>query len=167
MLVCLDQKPPVVASPIEPIGQDEKLDIATFDLEPLHGAAGGRRFYPLSQNSPPPIRGGDKLAFIGYPGRFRLETNIGVQFGRFTYGVNVSDLSGLSVVADISQMRFIYDQPPKDSPNPHGGISGSPCFLVRNQRKPQLVAFANSVGLSLLHLTHVNCLNPDGTIDNR
>jgi hypothetical protein len=167
MLICLDRKPPVVLNSIVPIDQDAKLDIATFDADSLQGACGDRKFYPLDRNPPPRIQKGEKLAFIGYPGRFRSETDLGVHFGTFAYGVNVSDLSGRSVVADISQMRFIYDQPPKlqDAPNPHGGISGSPCFLVRNQRKPKLVAFATSVGLNLLHLTHVNCITPDGTID--
>ncbi len=167
MLICLDRKPPVVLDSIAPIDQDPKLDIATFDAASLQGACGDRKFYPLNLNPPPRIHKGEKLAFIGYPGRFRSETELGVHFGRFAYGVNVSDLSGLSVIADISIMRFIYDQSPilQDSPNQHGGISGSPCFLVRNQRKPQLVAFATSVGLDLIHLTHVHCLNPDGTIN--
>jgi hypothetical protein len=168
MLLCLDRNPPVVLDPVEPIGQDERLDIATFDLEPLQGVLGDRRFYPLCQKPPPQVHVGDKLALIGYPGRFRHETDQGVQFGRFAYGINVSDVSGQSLVADISQMRFIYDQEPKlEEPSQHGGISGSPCFLVRDKRPPQLVAFVTSVAvaLNLLRLTSVLCLNPDGTID--
>jgi hypothetical protein len=149
MLLGLDRKPPVVFAPAEPLGQDEHVDVASFDLEALQSVLGDRRFYPLRRNPSPAVHAGDKLALIGYPGWFRVETDQGVQFGRFAYGINVSDLSGLSLVADISEMRFIYDreQQPEDT-NQHGGISGSPCFLIRDKRPPQLVAIATSVALN-------------------
>jgi hypothetical protein len=151
LCVCLDRNPPVILDQGQLIDQDKQLDIATFDIEPLLAACVGRKFYPLNQNSACRLKNGDPLAFVGYPGKFRSATDEGVQFGRMLHGVSVSDVSNLRVAAKISKA--------------HGGISGTPCFLVRSGKPSLLVGFATEEGFGILWFTHAHCLNVDGTIN--
>lgn len=164
LLVCLDQNPPVVLDSNQLIDQDERLDITTFDMTPLLGACFGRKFYPINQNPPRKVTNGDRLYFLGYPGVFRSATDEGVSFGRMRYAVNTSAVSGSYFYADISKAKSIYDQKVKSKEDLYGGISGSPCFLVRRDRPVHLLGFANSISLKILRFTHASCLNSDGTI---
>ena len=135
MLVCLDRNPPVVLA-AQPIDQDETLDLATFDMEPLLGACGGREFFRLNQISRDPLEKGDKLFFLGYQGCFRSVSEEGVQFGRGVYAVNVTGVDGPRFYSDISGARRLYVQEPKlaEQADLHRGISGSPCFLLRQNQ---------------------------------
>ena len=156
MCVCLDWKNPVVFAPNKPLGEDQKLDIATFDMEPLLAACGGRKFFPLNQNPPRKVEKGDALFFIGFPGNLRcvVENKLGV--GRAPYAVMCCSVEGLRFCSDISKVVTQSDQ--------LGGISGCPCFLARESRPIQLVGFATSVWTKYLFFTHARCLNLDGTI---
>ena len=58
MCVCFDWGPFVVLTIEKPIDEDEKLDIATFDMEPLLAAYGGRKFYPLNHKPPRKVEKG-------------------------------------------------------------------------------------------------------------
>jgi hypothetical protein len=162
--ICLDQGSPVVLQ-AEPIDQDARLDIATFDMESLLSACSGRKFYPLEQNPPRPVVSGDRIFLIGYPGVFRSATVESVQFGRTPYALSVSDSSadGLRFSADIS--KAIYEE--SQLQDKHGGISGSPCFLIRQGWPAQLVGFTSEDCMSILWFTHARCLNRDGTISRR
>ena len=51
LAVCLyDVSNPVIFTPDGPIGEDQSLDIATFDMKPLLAACGRQKFYSLNQN---------------------------------------------------------------------------------------------------------------------
>jgi hypothetical protein len=168
ILVCLDQNPPVVLG-TPPIDQDEALDLATFDMEPLLAACSGRIFFRLNQISPHRLEEGDKLFFLGYPGCFRSVSEEGLQFGRAAYALNVTGVDGPRFYSDISSAKTLDSQVPKTvaQDDRHRGISGSPCFVVRQNTPVQLVGFTTSLFMGHLWFTHARCLNSDGTINRK
>ena len=156
MCICLDRNNPVVFAPDKPIGEDRDLDIATFDMEPLLPACSGRAFYPLNQNPARRVSKGDVVFFIGFPGHLRRVVDGALGFGRSPFGLRVCSVDGLEFHADVSNISTRGDK--------FKGISGCPCFLVREGRPILLVGFARSVWTNYLRFTHARCLNPDGTI---
>lgn len=116
MCVCLDQHAPVVFDQNEPIDHDSNLDIAAFDISPVLAACGGRQFYRLDLNPAPSVTKGDKVVLLGNQGMFRSATGEGVEFGVTTYACEVSDVSGLRVVANLSTARKAYAKQPVRTP---------------------------------------------------
>jgi hypothetical protein len=170
MCVFLDRNPSIGVKGVDlnfqPLDQDKHLDLVTFDIEPLLSECRNRKFYPLNQNPARRVEKGNQLAFLGYPGVLRSAAVEYVQFGSMVYAIEVSSVDGLIFHSDMSKARTIYKHPleliePSDR---HGGISGSPCFWVRQGRPAQLVGFARSEWMGFLWFTHARCLNPDGTI---
>jgi hypothetical protein len=160
MCLCLDKGNPVVFAPDEPLGEDRELDVATFQMESLLPACDRRKFYPLHQNPARRVAKGDKLFLIGFPGYLRLALDEFVKFGRQPYGIGVASVDGLLFHSDISRLNL--------DPRQFAGISGCPCFLVREDRPIQLVGFATSLVLSrYLGFVHSRCLDVDGKINRR
>jgi hypothetical protein len=159
MCLCLDARNPVVFTPNASIDESEQLDIATFDMEPLLSACGERKFYPLHQAPARQVKAGDKLFFIGFPGYLRVDSPEFIAFGRAPYATGVSGVSGSGFLSDITNLKL--------EPHQFGGISGCPCFLVREDRPIQLIGFATSTALSYLHFVHARCLKPNGTIGDK
>jgi hypothetical protein len=95
--------------------------------------------------------------FVGFPGHFRCVEDGAMGFGRQAFAVCVADCNhdGLKFISNISSLSL--------PPNELAGISGSPCFLVRENFPIQLVGFATKVSMNLLSFTHARCLNHDGT----
>jgi hypothetical protein len=168
MLVCLEYNPQTLIpfNDLKPIDQDERLDLVTFDMSPLRGACLTRKFYALHQNPPRKLNIGDKLVLIGNPGIYRMEVTAGLLTGATVYGVNVSSVDGFRFQADISDVNVQEKLPPARKPqsSPHGGISGSPCFLYRDGRPCELVGFVTGDWMKLLFFSHASCINRDGTI---
>jgi hypothetical protein len=158
MGICLDVSNPVVFDPVSPIDENQELDLATFDISSLTAACQGRKFYSLAENPPRNVADEDRLFFIGFPGKNRevRESDGALGFVRAPFAVLVCSVSKWKFLADISGLAI----PPHD----FGGISGCPCFLIRENRTPQLVGFATSVWSDCLSITHAKCLNRDGTI---
>ena len=169
MCICLDRGNPVGFDKREPSDQDASLDIVTFDMAPFLAACVGCRFYSLHQNPPPRVVKGNRIVLKGYQGIFRLATADSLGFGSTTYSIKVSDVSGMRLVASLfkTKQKFLMSPIRKSGPetNHHGGISGSPCFLVEKSRPPRLVGIVTEYGQDSLWFTHVGCLNPDGTIN--
>ena len=160
MLVCLDSGLFVVLDAEKPLGEDEKLDIATFDMDSLLAACGGRKFYPLNQKPPRKVKRGDVLFVVGFPGHFRQVKDIHLSYGRQAFAIVVADCNhdGSKFISSIPSLNLTSDQ--------LAGISGSPCFLVRQNFPIQLVGFVAEAAMDILHFTHARCLNPDGTIND-
>ena len=167
MCVCLDRKTPVVFDEYEPIDQDANLDIATFDISPVLAACDGRMFYPLNRNPASRVVKGDKLVLLGDQGIFRSATDEGLEFGATTYAIEVSSVDGLRFHSNISKAETRHARSPVGIPksSPHGGISGSPCFLVRQDSPSKLVGFVTGHLMDYLCFTHASCLNSNGTIN--
>jgi len=72
--------------------------------------------------------------------------------------VLVYSVDGLRFHCDVSSVLTKSDQ--------FGGISGCPCFLLREGRPILLAGFATSLWKEFLCFTHAGCLNFDGTISN-
>jgi hypothetical protein len=166
--LCLDRANPVVFNPGDPIDQDERLDIATFDMGDMLPACRGLKFYPLNRNPAPVVKKKDLLVFVGYPGQFRTTTDKSVEFGNVTFAIYVSDANRFSVVSDMTDNVSLFEKQFKqiNAEYSYGGISGSPCFLVRADKRVHLMGFVHSYSesLKLLQITHARCINPDGSI---
>lgn len=167
MLLCFLQPHPVVLKNKQPLDYDKHLDIAIFDVENLLPALGKSRFFSFHLNATPKTSIGDHLIFIGYPGVFRYELENEIQFGRVPYATMISSVDGLRFHSDISNAR--YDEPElKNQTRPHGGISGSPCFRVKEGKPAQLIGFTTGYfggnSMDYLCFTSARCLNPDGSI---
>jgi hypothetical protein len=156
-----------VLGALQPVDADEHLDIATFDMAPfLKDLPQDCSFFQYDCKRPQLVKSGDALAFIGYPGRVRADTSLGVRFKRQANAVFAYDLNETTIVTDVSRLMpglrdGLGDQVPDMD---FGGISGSPCFLVRPNATLRLVGFAKEGALKMLKLTRVSCLNADGTI---
>jgi hypothetical protein len=149
------------------IDQDEKLDLACFDMEPFLDKCAESQFAILNPSHVRQLKVGDALGFIGCPGRVPASTSIGVQFRRVPHVSFVYGFNDRFFMADLSRMRPLGSEKEEeaDRENPYGGISGSPCFFLHPRGLlPELVGFATSVSMSLLQFTRVQFLNEDGTI---
>jgi hypothetical protein len=165
--VCLDLEAPIVFDTSQVIDYNQKADLVTFDIGPLENACRVRKFYRLDHSPSPLLKKGDQIVFVGYPGRFRFAEELEIEFGRILYGLTVADVSGRTILANVSKTKATFSREPRTTPSvqQHGGISGSPCFLLRFNRPLQLAAFVTDDGLGLLRLSHARCINADGTVN--
>jgi hypothetical protein len=158
MCLCLDRRHPVLFAPERPVVEDREFDIVTFDMQSLLPACGHHKFYPLNQIPARKIVRGDVLFFIGFPGHLRRASEAALGIGRSPFGVQVHSVDDWRILSDITNL--------KTEPDMLGGISGCPCFLLEENKRPQLVGFASGVVLAkYLKFTHARCLNHDGTIN--
>ena len=156
--------------PIHPIDQDENLDIASFDMKPFLEQLSDIEFFRLNCYRVPRVKLGDWLVFLGFPGRIKAHTSIGVRFVRGFHAARAYDVTDRRVFANLTRMKPSRSQP---QPEPelvgrkggYGGISSGPCFLLRENLVPQLVALATEDAFGQLSCTLLNCLNSDGTIN--
>jgi hypothetical protein len=148
------------------IDSDSRLDLATFDMEPVLSHCSERRFYRLDEHPAPTLKPRDILAFIGYTGESRSLDPMGANFGYQSFGLSVADVSGFQIAADVSDTTLLSDRegqtlPPSRS---HGGISGAPCFQLTRKNVLRLAAFATEEGLGLVRMTHASRIRADGTL---
>lgn len=151
--------------PYEPLHVDDKLDLATWDMEPLMSEFTHRKFFSISNQRLPPLKPKDVLASIGYTGETREVSPLGANFGYHFSGFSVSDTSGPFILANMSTSKmFGRDGNRIPAPEHFGGLSGSPVYLLQQHYILRLVGFVTSGGLDALRLTHAACLNQDGTV---
>jgi hypothetical protein len=156
--ICLDRA--FWFTPDKPVWGDENLDIVTFDIDPHLGGCSQRKFYPWHQDTVPVIEKGDVLFFIGFPGYLRRESGGCVTFGRSPFWMKVHSVDGQHVLCDISRLNV------KTSPEQFGGISGCPCYLVREYKSIQLAGFATCIFFEqYLHFTLARRLDSGDIID--
>jgi hypothetical protein len=151
------------------IDENKQLDLASFDMEPMLSACEGREFFQVNCEHIHRVRKGDKLAFVGYPGRNRIETERAIFWGTTPHLLIAEDVSNYSMVAKTSRvMNLDRELLSERYENPYGGISGSPCFLVQKYSSVELVAFVTEHlnDLQIMKFTSLNCLKSDGTFRN-
>jgi hypothetical protein len=164
LCVCLSSNSIVTLHPIEPIDQDERLDLASFDMAPFLDQCEESTFVPFDSDHVPPVCKGDPLAFVGFPGHIAAQTSIGAKFNRTLHATFAYDVTDRCVIADVSRLKPKEKQGNDKKNADYGGISGSPCFVVRHNISLELVAFATSHGLDVLRFTLARYLNGDGTL---
>jgi hypothetical protein len=125
MCLALDRANPVWFNPPSALGEDETLDIATFDMAPYLAGCSGLSFFPLHQSPAPLVEIGDTLVFVGFPGEGRIETDEAIGFKRQGYGVRVCSVDGLRFQADVPRSTTTSDEV--------GGISGCPILKPRRR----------------------------------
>jgi len=149
------------------IDEDKQFDLATFDMEPVLPVCGGRTFFQVNCEHIHRVKKGDKLAFVGYPGINRHETDKAIFWGTTPHVMIAQDVSDYSVIANTSRVMNVDRELLSEKyENPYGGTSGSPCFLVQQFSSVKLVAFVieHLKGLQIMKFTSLKCLKPDGTI---
>ena len=181
LCACLDDKYPVSICTLpdgtetEPIDKDEKLDIAVFDLEPFRGYCGQNKRCAILNSEPQiQIKDKDAVGIVGHPGRFRVEVEQGIAFGREPYVGFISSRSGYKFFVDFTNvMDFDRNLLIKKWDREHTvtrGISGSPCFSIHANYQTSLIGFVTdhvgweSVPENYVQVTTSNCKNEDGTL---
>ena len=87
------------------IDSDERLDLATFDMETLLPHCPKKNFYPICSSPAPQLRPKDILAIIGYVGAGRANSTAGADFQYEAFGLSVADVDGIRVIADLSKTK--------------------------------------------------------------
>jgi hypothetical protein len=148
---------------IQPIDEDPKLDLVSFDIGASLKECGHTEFASLDFRHPPPIKKRDLLVLVGFPGRLEADTNIGVQFVRIPYALAIYDLNDRYALANMTNVKPIKPQVVGQTGH-RGGLSGSPCYVLRPNYGVQLAGFVTSEAMELLRITLATRLNADGTI---
>lgn len=153
-------------------GYDRSLDLVAFDMDKSDEQL-PIRFYQMNF----PVRRlglGDKILSVGYPGCFRTTFDTPqIEFGAVPMALNVTRVvDTISFMADISDATY---ENPKLENNPDerlGGISGSPCFFIRDAlSKPDLVGFVKEScplfgARHEIAFTHASRVKQDGSISD-
>jgi hypothetical protein len=165
LCMCLNSNTIVPIEPIQPIDEDKDLDIASFDVGPFLEQHSDIEFFHLNCNDVPHVNLGDWLVFLGFPGRIEAHTSIGVRFVRRFHASRAYDVTDRRVFANLTRLKPNRQEPELvGRKGGYGGISGAPCFLLRKNLVPQLVALATENAYEHLSCILLNCLNSDGTI---
>ena len=156
MCICLDK--PFCFAPTGPVGEDKSLDIATFDIDPQLGGSTRSKFCPWDQNAAPTIVKKDPLLFIGYPAHLRHDGAQFIKFGRSPFWMKTDCVNDRKLLCNTG--RLTVKTPPEEFP----GMSGCPCFLVRDYKSVELAGFVSEVGFGQLIITLARCISNDGTV---
>jgi hypothetical protein len=181
LCACFDDRYPVPICTLpdgtdnEPIDKDEKLDIAVFDLEPFKAYCGEHKMCAILNSGPQiQIKEKDTVGIVGQPGRFRVEVEQGISFGREPYIGFISSISGYKYFMDFTRvMDFERNLLVKKWDRNNivtKGISGSPCFIILPNYQLSLIGIVtahvgwDSVPDNFVQVTTSNCINEDGTL---
>ncbi len=136
-------------------------------MGPVLAICGGLKFYPLNQNPPPRLKEGNMIVVLANQGMNRSVNAESLEFGLTIYIFPVAEVGHQRFRVEISKVktRSLYAPARTQKNNPHGGISGSPCYLVTQSSLCKLVGFVTEVGFDSLWFTPASCLNLDGTIN--
>jgi len=143
------------------VDDERRCDLITFDISDALDfvAEGNLEFYDLNVNPPPKVQVGDILYFIGFPAKGRIENETSIGFPRQPIGVGVSQAGEFSFFASAANLKLHESDV--------GGISGAPCFIVRDGRPPKLVGFNTGFApnqMNMLQFTYARYIGKDGII---
>jgi hypothetical protein len=159
--VCFDMLQPVtVEMDSILVDEDRRCDLVTFDMQSLLPICRKLDFYNLYQNQPPQINEGDVLYLIGFPGKGRLDNEDSIGFSRQPIGAQATEVGKFRFFASVKNLGLQVDD--------FGGISGAPCFLVRDNLQLKFVGFTTGYApneMNSLSFSYVDFIRPDGTIN--
>ena len=171
--VCISSK--IDGTQTKPIDQNEKMDIAVFDMESFQeflGEHGKNFFYPLTI----PISeftANDLVGVIGSPGKQRIQTEKGIGWARQPYFAYVSATSGFTIRVDFTRVMSLdreLTHKQGDKKPATAGVSGGPCFLIHTDYKSYLLGIVTDHVCyedrpdNYLTVTTANCINENGTL---
>jgi hypothetical protein len=143
------------------VDDERRCDLATFDVSDALDlvAASNLEFFNLNVNRPPEVHRGDVLYLIGFPGKGRIENETSVGFPRQPIGVRASLIGKSTFISNVVNLKL--------DETDYGGISGAPCFIVREGAPIRLVGFATGFApnqMNMLQFTYARYIGQDGII---
>jgi hypothetical protein len=143
------------------VDEDRRCDLATFDVSDALDlvAAQELEFFDLNANPPPKVHVGDVLYLIGFPGKGRIENETSVGFPRQPIGVQASEVGESTFISRVDNLKL--------DETDYAGISGAPCFIVREGAPITLVGFATGFAanqMNMLQFTYARYIGKDGII---
>jgi hypothetical protein len=143
------------------IDDERRCDLITFDVgDALDlAAASDLEFFDLNVNRPPRVQVGDPLYLIGFPGKGRIENETSVGFPRQAIAVQASQIGEFTFIARVINLEL--------DETDYGGISGAPCFVVREGAPIRLAGFATGFApnqMNMLQFTYARFIGKDGII---
>lgn len=150
------------------VDESELLDVAVFcglanTVElPNHDFIDYRSSYLAD---PKPDEG---VAIVGYPGANVTLTPSLADLGYMQIGFTASSVSERRIILanERGQRRFTdYATPPRPRIS-LGGLSGSPAFVIRNQRPRFVGIVTDSDSYDTIIVSRLGCINPNGTLDH-
>jgi hypothetical protein len=143
------------------VDDERRCDLATFDISDALDwvAASNLDFFNLNVNPPPEVQVGDVLYLIGFPGKGRIENETSVGFPRQSIGVQASLIGESTFISNVVNLKL--------DATDYGGISGAPCFVVREGAPLKLVGFATGFApnqMNMLQFTYARYIGKDGII---
>jgi hypothetical protein len=143
------------------VDDERRCDLVAFDVSDALDlvAASNLEFYNLNLNRPPRVQDGDVLFLIGFPRKGRIENETSVGFPRQPIGVRASLIGESTFISNVVNLKL--------DETDYGGISGAPCFVVREDTSPKLVGFATGFApnqMNMLQFTYAKFIGQDGII---
>lgn len=152
------------------IDSDQRsLDVAIFrGLEDVVDLPGMQFIDYASSYLPDPIPG-EPVSIVGYPGATVAVTAERADFGFMHIGFRASSVSERQIkLANESGDRQFFDyEDPTRLRIALGGLSGSPAFVIRNQRHRFVGILTDcSERDQTVLISRLGCIKPDGTLDH-
>jgi len=143
------------------VDDERRCDLATFDVSDALDliTASNLEFFNLNAKRPPKVHVGDVLYLIGFPGKGRIENETSIGFPRQPIGVQASLIGESTFISGVKNLKL--------DESDYGGISGAPCFVVREGAPIRLVGFATGFApnqMNMLQFTYAKFIGKDGII---
>jgi hypothetical protein len=143
------------------VDDERRCDLVTFDVSDALDlvAASHLAFFDLNVNPPAKVHVGDVLYLIGFPAKGRIENKTSIGFPRQPIGVQATQIGEFNFFARVINLKL--------DETDYGGISGAPCFIVREGAPPRLVGFATGFApnqMNMLQFTYARFIGQDGII---
>jgi len=147
------------------IDEDKELDLAVFDMAGITHFARERVFFPFDSKQKCNVAKDHVLLAIGYPGRNRVEFDKAIYWGTTPFLSIATDVTERKIYSSTHRMVNLGRQRLSEiHKNPYGGLSGSLCFALRKNFRPQLVGVVSEHAMETMTITRLQCLKSDGML---
>jgi hypothetical protein len=147
------------------IDEDKELDLAVFDMAGMMQIPRERVFFPFDCKQKCNVAKENVLLVIGYPGRHRVEFDKAIYWGTTPHLSIASDVTERNIYSSTQRMVNLNRQRLSGIyENPYGGVSGSLCFVLQKDFRPQLVGVVSKHAMETMTITRLQCLRSDGML---